>query len=246
MSEKRVALIIGGAQGIGRHIVLEFAKRSYNIAFTYNTNEYKAEEVVNEVKELGVDCIYGKVNVIDESQIQIMKDKILAYYGRIDVLINNAGVFEDGLVKRMNLDSWEKIINVNLTGTFLCIKTFIEIMEKQEYGRVINIGSVVGETGTIGAGNYVASKAGIVGLTKTVAREAARKGITANVVSLGYMNAGMGKRLPENIVNKVIEQIPMAKFGDAQKVAKMIVHLSSDDADYITGQVIGINGGLHM
>jgi 3-oxoacyl-[acyl-carrier protein] reductase len=246
LSEKRVALIIGGASGIGRQIVLAFAKRGYNIAFSYNTDELKAKEVETKVKELGVECIYIKVNVTNEQEILTAKERILTHYAKIDVLINNAGIFEDGLVKKMNLDSWQRVLDVNLTGVLLCIKSFIDVMEKRQYGRIINIGSIVGEIGTIGAGNYSASKAGLIGLTKTVAREVAKKGITANVVSLGYIDEGMGKRLPEKLVNKVIEQIPMNKFGSSEKVSEMIVHLASDEAEYITGQVIGINGGLNM
>lgn len=246
MSDKRVALIIGGASGVGRQIVLAFAKKGYDIAFSYNRYETKAKEVKIKVKEFGVDCIYTKVNITNEMEISAAKEQILTHYNKIDVLINNAGVFEDGLVKKQSLESWQRVIDVNLTGVFLCMKLFIDVMEKRQYGRIINIGSVVGEIGTVGAGNYSASKAGIIGLTKTVAREVAKKGITANVVSLGYMNEGMGKRLPEKIVSKVIDQIPMKRFGDSEKVAQMIVHLASDEAEYITGQVIGINGGLNM
>jgi len=246
MNEKRVALIIGGARGIGRQIVLEFAKRGYNIAFSYNSDEIKAKEVEAEIKDIGVDCIFVKLNTINEIEILAAKELILTRYDRIDVLVNNAGIFEDGLVKKMDLGSWERVINVNLTGVFLCIRAFVDVMEKQKYGRIINIGSVVGETGTIGAGNYAASKAGLIGLTKTVAREVAKKGITANVVSLGYMDEGMGKRLPEKIVSKLLDQIPMGKFGNAKKTAKMITNLASDEAEYITGQVIDINGGIYM
>lgn len=246
MSENRVAVIIGGTRGIGRKIVLAFAKEGYNIAFSFNSCELRAKELENEVRGLGVECIYVKVNVIKELEILAAKDMILTYYERIDVLINNAGIYEDGLIKNMSMDSWEKVINVNLTGVFLCMKIFIDIMEKQNYGRIISIGSVVGEIGAVGAGNYSASKAGLIGLTKTVAREVARKGITSNIVSLGYMDEGMGKRLPEKIATKIIEQIPMRSFGDAERVALMIVHLASEEAEYITGQVIGINGGINM
>lgn len=246
LSEKRVALIIGGARGIGRQIVLEFAKRGYNIVFSYNSDEIKAKEVENEVKAFGVDCIFVKINIINELEILEAKDLILTYYEKIDVLINNAGIFEDGLVKKMSLDSWAKVINVNLTGVFLCMKAFIDVMEKQKYGRIINIGSVVGETGTIGACNYAASKAGLIGLTKTVAREVAKKGITANVIALGYMNEGMGKRLAPKIESKLIEQIPMGEFGDVKKVVQMIAHFASEEAEYITGQVVGLNGGMYM
>lgn len=246
MTNNRVVFVLGGSRGMGRHIVLAFAKNGYDVAFSYNTDQIRANEVENEAKSYGSDCISLKVNCVNESELITSRIEIMEKYGRIDVLINNAGIFENGLIKEMNLNSWKDVIDVNLTGIFLCIKTFIEVMENQNYGRIINIGSVVGDTGVIGAGNYAASKAGLIGLTKTVALEVSQKGITANVVSLGYMNEGMGNRLSEKTAKKVLDKIPLKAFGNAEKVALMIMHLASEEAEYITGQVININGGINM
>ncbi len=162
------------------------------------------------------------------------------------VLINNAGVIDASLIKNMSLDSWQKVIDVNLTGVFNCIKSVIEVMEKQQYGRIITIGSIAADRGSLGAASYAASKAGIVGLTRTVAREVAGKGITANVVSLGYMDQGITARLPEKLQKKIIQEIPSGKFGDMVKAAKMVVYLASEEAEYINGQSIRICGGAYM
>lgn len=242
----RVALVTGGAHGVGRQIVVAFARAGYNVAFTYNSDEDGAQVTERQTRALGAKCICIKTDVTNEVDIAATIDAVLNHCERIDVLINSAGINEDGLLKNMGTDTWKRVIDVNLTGAFLCMRAVVGTMERQKYGRIINIGSVVGDTGTIGASNYAASKAGLVGLTRAFAREVAKKGITANVVALGYLDKGMGSRLPEKIANKVIEQIPMGKFGDTEKIAQVIVHLASAEAEYMTGQVIGINGGLHM
>lgn len=243
----KVVLITGGTSGIGKELVLAFANSGYNIAFTYVTNADGARIALNEVEQLGVRALSMCVNVEDEEQVQEMTKTVLDSFGRIDVLINNVGIFDDNLTKNMNLESWKKVVDINLSGVFYCIKSVISIMEQQCFGRIVTIGSVIGEIGAIGAANYSASKAGIAGLTKSVAREVANKGITVNIVSLGYMDGGMGKMIPDPIRKKISsQQIPAGKFGNVAKAAKMIVHLVSDDAEYITGQSIRINGGLYM
>jgi len=243
---RKVALITGGTSGIGKELVTEFAKGGYDVAFTYFTNVEAAKEIARDAEIHGARALSIRTNIIDEVQVLEMIKKTMDNFQRIDVLINNAGIYEDNLTKNIELDSWKKIIDVNLTGVFYCIKAVIEIMERQQYGRILNIGSVVGEMGAMGAANYSAAKAGMMGLTKSVAREVANKGITVNVVSLGYMNGGMGNQIPEKIRNKIMEQIPMRKFGDITKVAKMILHIVSEEAEYITGQSIRINGGVYM
>lgn len=243
----KVVLITGGTSGIGKELVGAFAKCGYHVAFTYIKNEDTAKSTVKDAEHYGGRVLSMRVNVADEAQVREMTNTVVDSLGRIDVLINNAGIFDDSLTKNMKFDCWKSVVDINLTGAFYCIKSAIPIMEQQHFGRIVTIGSVMGESGAMGAANYAASKAGIIGLTKSVAREVANKGITVNVVSLGYMDGGMGNEIPDPIRKKIAsQQIPMGKFGDVAKAAKMIVHIVSDEAEYITGQSIRINGGLYM
>lgn len=245
MGEK-VVLITGGTGGVGKELVTEFAKCGYNIAFTYFMNGESAKEIAQAAELNGVKVISIRVDIADKEEVLKMVKTVINTFGRIDVLINNAGIFDNHLVKNLNIHSWQKVIEINLTGTFYCIQSVLELMEQQQYGRILNISSVVGEMGASGAANYAAAKAGITGLTKSVAREVAQKGITVNMVSLGYMDGGMGDQFSDKLRDKITAQIPMKKFGDITKAAKMIVHLVSEEAEYITGQTIKINGGVYM
>ncbi|MEL7565294.1 MAG: SDR family oxidoreductase [Dehalobacterium sp.] len=246
MNSNRVILLTGGSGGVGRKIAVEFARSGYRIAFTYASDEEGAKATVDEVKKYGIRAKYYLLDVSDYSAVQEVMNRVLDCFGTIDVLINNAGIIDASLIKNTSLDSWQKVIDVNLTGVFNCIKSVIEVMEKQQYGRIITIGSIAADRGSLGAASYAASKAGIVGLTRTVAREVAGKGITANVVSLGYMDQGITARLPEKLQKKIIQEIPSGKFGDMVKAAKMVVFLASEEAEYINGQSIRICGGAYM
>ncbi|MEL7565316.1 MAG: SDR family oxidoreductase [Dehalobacterium sp.] len=243
MNENRVLLLTGGSGGVGRKIAVEFAKSGYRIAFTYFSHEEGAKAAADEIKTYHVPVQYYRLDVSDYKRVEEVKDQVWNYFGRIDVLVNNAGIIEASLIKDMSLDSWKRVIDTNLTGTFNCIKSVIEVMEKQHYGRIITIGSIAADKGSRGACSYSASKAGIVGLTKAVAGEAAEKGITVNVVSLGYMNQGITVRLPEKLRNKLMQEIPNGKLGDVSKAAQMIVHIASEEGEYLTGQTIVISGG---
>lgn len=243
---KKVAVVIGGSAGMGKHISRSFAKSGYDIGLTYKSNRVSAIELKREFENFGIKCCVESLDVLNESDMIEVSKKFFSAFGRIDVLINNVGIYEDSLIKKMDLASWCKVIDVNLTGVFLSCREFVKIMEEQKFGRIINIGSVVGSTGAYGAGNYSSSKAGLAGLTKSLALESARYNITVNMIALGYMNEGMGLTIPEKIKEKVLSQIPLRTFGDAEKVSKMIVHIASEEAEYLTGQVIGINGGLFM
>jgi 3-oxoacyl-[acyl-carrier protein] reductase len=244
--EKRIVLITGASRGVGKQLALTFAKKGACVIINYVTETTQAEEVVNEIKTLGQESIAIRADVTDYKQVEHMVQDILQRYGKIDVLINNAGTFKDSLLRNMETNVWNEIINVNLNGVYNCTRAVINNMRERKCGKIINITSVQGQIGTIGASNYVAAKAGVIGFTKAVAREVARSGITVNAVSLGFINTGMLKRLSEEIQNKILTQIPMGKFGDPEEVAKIIYFLASDDSNYITGQVINVNGGYYM
>lgn len=243
---RKVAIVVGGSNGMGSHIAREFSISGYDIGFTYNSDSTNAIELKTELELLGSKCHIESLDVSSEVGVVRVCQQFYKNFGRVDVLINNAGINKDSLIKKMDLDSWQQVLKVNLSGTFLCCREFVKIMETQNYGRIINIGSIVGNTGAYGAGNYATSKAGLMGLTKSLALESARYNITVNMVALGYMNVGMGLNLPEKVKEKVLNQIPLRTFGDAKNVSRMIVHLASEEASYLTGQVIGINGGLNM
>ena len=244
--ENKIVLITGASRGIGKQLALTFAKKGARVIINYVKETTQAEEVVNEIKTLGQESIAIRADVTDYKQVEHMVQEILQRYGKIDVLINNAGTFKDSLIRNMEKDVWNEIIDVNLNGVYNCTRAVINNMRERKSGKIINITSVQGQIGTIGASNYVAAKAGVIGFTKAVAREVARSGITVNAVSLGFINTGMLKRLSEEIQNKILTQIPVGRFGDPEEVAKIICFLASDDSNYITGQVINVNGGYYM
>ena len=243
---RKVVVIIGGSAGMGRHIAIAFAESGYDIGLTYKNHQADALILMNELEKFNIKCRIEPLDVSSEVDIISVSQKFLNFFGKIDVLINNVGVFKDSLVKNMDLASWKELIDINLTGVFINCREYFKIMEKQNFGRIINIGSVVGSTGAYGAANYASSKSGLIGLTKSLAKEGGRYNITVNVIALGYMNEGMGLKIPEKIKIKILGQIPLRAFGDPKKAAQMIVHFASSDAEYITGQIIGINGGIYM
>ena len=244
--EHKVALITGSSRGLGREMALEFAREGADVAVNYLHSSDEAHKVVDTIKSMERNAIQVQADVSDIGQITEMVDTILNQLGRIDFLINNAGTFSDSMLRNMGKETWDEVVAVNLSGTFNCTRAVIEYMITQEYGRVINIASIVGQAGSRGASNYAAAKSGIIGFTKSIALEVATKGITVNALALGYINAGMTKRLSLEMQEGLLNRIPMKRFGEPREVAKTAMFLCSEDASYITGQVININGGLYM
>ncbi|MGB5745688.1 MAG: 3-oxoacyl-[acyl-carrier-protein] reductase [Desulfobacterales bacterium] len=245
-SVKRTILVTGGSRGIGRGICLAFAHADNRIFFNYSSAGEAAAQTEQLVAEAGGTATGIQVNVASEKEVSGFVARALDETGRIDVLVNNAGITRDGLLVRMKESDWEDVLNINLKGTFLCIKAVTKPMMKQRYGRIINVSSVVGVSGNPGQANYVASKAGIIGLTKGVAKELASRGITANVVAPGYIETDMTADLPDKAKEAMVNQIPLGRAGTAEDIAATVVFLASDQAAYITGQVIHVSGGMYM
>jgi 3-oxoacyl-[acyl-carrier protein] reductase len=237
--------ITGGSQGIGRACALILAEAGAHIAIGSRSLE-KLNTVVQEVEQLGRKSLAVKVDINDPVQIRAAFGEVLEQFGRIDVLVNNAGITKDILLLRMKKEEWDSVLQTNLTGAFLCSQEAIKIMLKQKYGRIINIASVVGQSGNPGQSNYVASKAGIIGFTKSLAQEVASRNITVNAVSPGFIETAMTEKLPEAVKEKLLEKIPLGRIGSDRDVAYGVKFLASDEAAYITGHVLNINGGLYM
>jgi 3-oxoacyl-[acyl-carrier protein] reductase len=245
-SVKRTILVTGGSRGIGRGICLAFAHTDNHIFFNYSSVSEAAAQTERLVAEAGGAATGMQVNVASEKEVSAFVARALDETGRIDVLVNNAGITRDGLLVRMKESDWEDVLNINLKGTFLCIKAVTKPMMKQRYGRIINVSSVVGVSGNPGQANYVASKAGIIGLTKGVAKELASRGITANVVAPGYIETDMTADLPDKAKEAMVKQIPLGRAGTPEDIAATVVFLASDQAAYITGQVLHVSGGMYM
>lgn len=239
------AFITGAAQGIGKSIAVGMAKEGANIAVA-DTDFEKAEATAREIEVLGVKCRAIKLNVSEQSEVRSAFEMFTEEFGRLDILVNNAGITRDALVLRMKEEDWNAVLDVNLKGTFLCSKEAIKLMAKQHYGKIINISSVVAFTGNPGQVNYSASKAGIVGLTKTIAKEYAIRGIRANAVAPGFIQTAMTEAMPEKIKEEMKRSIPLGQLGTTEDVADAVIFLASKAADYITGQVLHINGGMYM
>jgi len=248
MSEavKRTILVTGGSRGIGRGICRAFALAGNHIYFNYASASDAALETEKLVADAGGKAVGMQVNVASEKEVAEFVGRALDETGHIDVLVNNAGITRDGLIARMKEADWDDVIDVNLKGAFNCIKAVSKTMIKQRAGRIINVSSVVGVSGNPGQANYVAAKAGIIGLTKAVAKELAPRGITANVVAPGYIATDMTTSLSEKARELMIGQIPLARVGTPEDIAGAVVFLASDQAAYITGQVIHVNGGMYM
>ncbi|MFH1625057.1 MAG: 3-oxoacyl-[acyl-carrier-protein] reductase [Pseudomonadota bacterium] len=241
----KVALITGSAQGIGRAVAILLATRGANIVVS-DLNAEKAGEVAREIEKIGRKCLVTITNVADFQDVESMVQKTIDKFGRIDILVNNAGIVKDSLLLRMKEESWDQVINVNLKGTFNCTKAAIKFMAKQRSGKIVNIASIAGEMGNAGQANYSASKAGVIGFTKTVAREFATRGINVNAVAPGFIDTAMTQSLPENIRENLKKQIPLEKLGTPEDIAETVYFLVSEASSYITGQVINVNGGLYM
>lgn len=243
----KVCIITGSSRGIGKGIATAFAREGANIVINFRSQEDAAKETADEIIEkYDAEVEIVKADVSKEEEVVEIVERTMKRFGTVDILVNNAGVHKDGVVWKMDKDAWEEVVSTNLTGIFLCTKHVLPIMREKRWGRIVNISSVVGQIGLFGAGNYSASKSGLFGFTKTVAREVANRNITANCVAFGYIEAGMNLRLPEEIRNKVMQEIPMRRFGKVEEISGPIVFLCTNEAAYITGQIIHINGGYYM
>ena len=242
----KVAFITGATRGIGRAIALELAKEGYNIALNYRTENEALESLKKEISDIGVECypVQGDVSKAEDSER--MTKEIIEHFEQIDVLVNNAGITKDKLIQRMKEEEFTDVINVNLVGTFNITKNVIKYMTKKRYGKIINISSVVGISGNAGQSNYAASKAGIIGFTKSIAKELASRNITANAVAPGFIQTDMTNVLKDEIKEAIEGTIPLKRLGTAEDVAKVVKFLASDDSNYITGQVINVDGGMLM
>ncbi len=245
MSEERVAIVTGGGQGIGKGILLSLASSGVNVVAA-DINQEAAAEASREAESLGVRAISCEVNVAEAGSVEEMVSATMDTFGRIDQLVNNAGITRDGLLMKMDDAAWKAVIDVNLNGTYLCSRMVIRQMIKQRYGRIVNISSVVGAMGNVGQTNYAASKAGVEGFTKALAREVAQRNITVNAVAPGFIQTAMTDAIPEKARDLLISQIPMQRLGTPEDVASAVNFLLSDAASYITGQVIAVNGGMYM
>ncbi|MFH1853682.1 MAG: 3-oxoacyl-[acyl-carrier-protein] reductase [Candidatus Omnitrophota bacterium] len=243
--EGKIALITGSARGIGKDIALLFAKEGASIVIC-DVNMEEAEETAKEIQGMGRDSIVFKVDVTNFNDVQGMIDKILDKFKKLDILINNAGITKDNLILRMSEEDWDKVIAVNLKGCFVCTKVAAKVMLKQRSGHIVNLASIIGIMGNSGQANYAASKAGIIGLTKSVAKELAPRGICVNAIAPGFIKTDMTAKLPEEIQKKMLSVIPLGRFGEAKDVANLALFLSSESSLYITGQVIQVDGGMLM
>lgn len=244
--KSKVALVTGGSRGIGREIALELAKTGVDIAITYVNNLEKASIVIEEIISYGVRAIAIQANVSIEEDVTNMIKIIEKELGSVDILVNNAGVTKDNLLIRMKEDEWDEVMNVNLKGTFLCTKAVSRSMMKKRYGKIINITSVVGIMGNAGQGNYSASKAGVIGFTKSMAKELASRGIRVNAIAPGFIETDMTESLNDEIKETMINAIPLNSFGSPKDIANAVIFLVSENSDYITGQVISVDGGMVM
>lgn len=242
----QVAIVTGASRGIGREIALELAKEGASVVVNFSGSEDKAKSVVNEIIGLGQQAIAIRCNVANAEEVSEMVKRTTEEFGKIDILVNNAGITSDNLLMRMKEDEWDRVIDTNLKGVFLCTKSVTRPMMKQRNGRIINVASVVGVIGNAGQANYVAAKAGVIGLTKTTARELAPRGITVNAVAPGFISTDMTDKLPEDVQKTMLAQIPLARFGEPKDIAKVVAFLASSDSSYMTGQTICIDGGMVM
>lgn len=240
----KVAVVTGGSRGIGRAIAIALAQAGADVAIFYAGNQAAAEQTLAEIEKTGRKGLSLQVDVSNAEQVESAMKEVMASLGRIDILVNNAGITRDNLLMRMKEEEWDQVINTNLKGVFLCTKAVTRAMMKQRSGRIINISSVVGVMGNPGQANYVAAKAGVIGLTKTTAKELASRGITVNAIAPGFIETDMTAVLDEDLKQQMLGAIPLGRFGSAQDVAEAVKFLASDAASYITGQTIHVDGGM--
>jgi 3-oxoacyl-[acyl-carrier protein] reductase len=249
--EGRAALVTGASRGIGRAIALRLAKDGADVAVNFvrdpaGQNERDAAGVVAEIGKLGRKALAVHANVADEAEVTAMVAEVIQKLGGVHILVNNAGIVRDVTLKKMDKAEWDAVLAVNLTGAFHCTKAAMGFMRESGWGRIISLSSVIGQTGNIGQANYAASKAGLMGFTKSVAREVALRGITANAVAPGFIETDMLRTVPEDIRKAILSRIPAGRFGAADDVANVVAFLASNEAAYITGQIFNVNGGYYM
>lgn len=249
MEERRVALITGGSRGIGRKVAEKFAKEGYNLVINYVSENTNIEQITKEMKQIAsqkIEIVFFKADVTNFHACEELVKNAVEQFGTIDVLVNNAGITKDNLLMRMKEEEFDKVIEVNLKGTYNMTKNVIPTMMKKKYGKIINISSVVGVSGNAGQCNYAASKAGIIGFTKSLAKELASRNILANCIAPGFITTDMTDVLSEEIKEKISMQIPLKKMGTAQEVANAVYFLANEENTYITGQVLNVDGGMVM
>ncbi|RDX00531.1 3-oxoacyl-[acyl-carrier-protein] reductase [Listeria kieliensis] len=242
----KVAVVTGGSRGIGREIVLKLAEEGANIFFNYGGRADAAKETLDLISEFGIEAEAMKADVSSPEDVDAFFKEVVSRFGRIDILVNNAGITRDNLLMRMKEEEWDDVININLKGTFLCTKAVSRTMMKQRAGKILNMASVVGIVGNAGQANYVASKSGVIGLTKTTAREMAPRGINVNAVAPGFIQTDMTDELDEKTKEMMLDQIPLHAYGKTEDIANAVLFLVSDEASYITGQVLSVDGGMNM
>lgn len=246
MLKDKNIIVTGATRGIGKEIAITLAQNGANIAINYRNYNDEIEQLINSIKEFGVEVIAVKCDVSKAEEVDNFISEVKNHFSSIDVLVNNAGITKDGLLLRMKEEDFNSVLDVNLKGTFNTTKSISPIMIKQKHGKIINISSVVGIVGNAGQCNYAASKAGVIGFSKSVARELASRNINVNVVAPGYIDTDMTKGLSDKVKDEILKSIPMKKMGDPKEVANLVLFLSSNLSDYITGQVINVDGGMVM
>ena len=246
IGEGRVAIVTGGGRGIGRVVAVRLANEGADVAISYRSNDETAESAAEEVRAAGVRCEIFKGDVASAGDVEALIKGVTEVFGRIDILVNNAGLTRDNLMMRMKEEEFDHVIGTNLKGTYLCTKAVLRPMIRARWGRIVNVSSVVGLVGNAGQANYAASKAGINGFTKSVAREVAQRGITANVVAPGYVETELTGSLPEKVKDQIRDQVPAGRFGDAEEVAEVVAFLAGEGAGYVTGQTVAVDGGMTM
>ena len=244
--EGRKAVVTGASRGIGRAIAIGLAREGADVAVNYMASEAQAVEVARDIEKLGRRALPVRADVSDFPDTFRMAQDVLAAFGHVDILVNNAGINSDKTFVKMDHASWRKVLATNLDGVFNCTKVFVDAMLKQNYGRIVNITSVIGQIGNFGQANYAASKAGVTAMTKSLAKELASKGITVNAVAPGFIETDMVESIPEKVRQRLLDQVPLRRFGTAEEVAHAVIYLVSSDGDYITGEELSMNGGLLM
>jgi len=241
--ENRVAIITGAADGIGKAGALRFASEGAKVVI-WDLNEEKGLKTLKEIKDYGIDAIFDKVNTAKYNEVEAATKEVIEKFDKIDILINNAGITRDSTLKKMTPEQWQAVIDVNLTGVFNCSQIVSKHMLEAGYGRIINTSSVVGLYGNFGQTNYAATKAGVIGMTKTMAKELGRKGITVNAVAPGFIATEMVKKMPEEVIKKMESMIPVSRLGKPEEIASAYAYLASEEAGYITATVLSVDGGI--